>query len=195
MYTYLLQNHHPPSRAERPTVCSARRPHWCRHHSEYSLRLLAMPACQHRAPLPAFNTSATAFSLLFSAAACHIIYHAQCYSLSAGECGCSIELTCFGQRQVDPTLTRADRLVGQVLGDVGQLPDVFTELEINFFLLRRLLGVRTQVTIQLAPAVVFALVEPVVPALLGYTAHSQTGFAPLPWLCVKQQWLLRHAGW
>ena len=48
--------------------------------------------------------------------------------------------------QVDPTLTRADRLVGQVLGEVGALPDVFTELEINFFLLRRLLGVRTQVT-------------------------------------------------
>ena len=47
--------------------------------------------------------------------------------------------------QVDPTLTRADRLVGQVLGEVGALPDVFTELEINFFLLRRLLGVRTMV--------------------------------------------------
>ena len=43
---------------------------------------------------------------------------------------------------VDPTLTRADRLVGQVLGAVGALPDVFTELEVNFFLLRRLLGVR-----------------------------------------------------
>lgn len=48
--------------------------------------------------------------------------------------------------QVDPTLTRADRLVGQVLGEVGALPDVFTELEINFFLLRRLLGVRTTVS-------------------------------------------------
>ena len=45
---------------------------------------------------------------------------------------------------MDPTLTRADRLVGQVLGEVGALPDVYTELEINFFLLRRLLGVRTQ---------------------------------------------------
>ena len=45
---------------------------------------------------------------------------------------------------VDPTLTRADRLVGQVLGEVGHLPEVFVELEINFFLLRRLLGVRTQ---------------------------------------------------
>lgn len=44
---------------------------------------------------------------------------------------------------VDPTLTRADRLVGQVLGEVGKLPNVYTELEINFFLLRRLLGVRT----------------------------------------------------
>ena len=49
--------------------------------------------------------------------------------------------------QVDPTLTRADRLVGQVLGQVGALPDVFTELEINFFLLRRLLGVRTTVSL------------------------------------------------
>ncbi|GBG68943.1 hypothetical protein CBR_g3642 [Chara braunii] len=45
---------------------------------------------------------------------------------------------------IDPTLTRADRLVGQVLGEVGKLPDVFIELEVNFFLLRRLLGVRTK---------------------------------------------------
>lgn len=48
--------------------------------------------------------------------------------------------------QIDPTLTRADRLVGQVLGQVGALPDVYTELEINFYLLRRLLGVRTMVS-------------------------------------------------
>ncbi|EOY06548.1 Eukaryotic translation initiation factor 2 gamma subunit, GAMMA isoform 2 [Theobroma cacao] len=45
---------------------------------------------------------------------------------------------------MDPTLTRADRLVGQVLGEVGSLPEVFVELEVNFFLLRRLLGVRTK---------------------------------------------------
>lgn len=45
---------------------------------------------------------------------------------------------------IDPTLTRADRLVGQVLGEPGHLPAVFVELEINFFLLRRLLGVRTK---------------------------------------------------
>lgn len=44
---------------------------------------------------------------------------------------------------VDPTLSRGDRLVGQVLGHKGQLPGVYAELEINFFLLRRLLGVTT----------------------------------------------------
>ena len=31
-----------------------------------------------------------------------------------------------------------------MLGAVGKLPGVYTELEVNFFLLRRLLGVRTQ---------------------------------------------------
>ena len=31
---------------------------------------------------------------------------------------------------MDPTLTRADRLVGQVLGEIGSLPDVFVELEV-----------------------------------------------------------------
>ena len=35
-------------------------------------------------------------------------------------------------------------MVGQVLGAVGALPDIFTELEISYFLLRRLLGVRTE---------------------------------------------------
>jgi translation initiation factor 2 subunit 3 len=45
--------------------------------------------------------------------------------------------------KIDPTLTRADRLVGQVLGAVGELPPIFSELEISFFLLRRLLGVKS----------------------------------------------------
>ncbi|CAG7851249.1 Eukaryotic translation initiation factor 2 subunit gamma Short=eIF-2-gamma [Serendipita indica DSM 11827] len=45
---------------------------------------------------------------------------------------------------IDPTLCRADRLVGHVLGAPGRLPDVYTELEINLFLLRRLLGVKTE---------------------------------------------------
>ncbi|KAL0485987.1 translation initiation factor 2 subunit 3 [Acrasis kona] len=44
--------------------------------------------------------------------------------------------------KIDPTLTRADRLVGQVLGEVGHLPKIYIELEISYFLLRRLLGVR-----------------------------------------------------
>ena len=34
---------------------------------------------------------------------------------------------------MDPTLTRADRLVGQVLGEVGSLPEVFVELEVGVF--------------------------------------------------------------
>eukprot|EP00172_Hildenbrandia_rubra_P003361 Plantae.Rhodophyta-Hildenbrandia_rubra.ctg5271.p1 GENE.Plantae.Rhodophyta-Hildenbrandia_rubra.ctg5271~~Plantae.Rhodophyta-Hildenbrandia_rubra.ctg5271.p1 ORF type:complete len:463 (+),score=79.52 Plantae.Rhodophyta-Hildenbrandia_rubra.ctg5271:80-1468(+) len=46
--------------------------------------------------------------------------------------------------KIDPTLTRADRLVGQVLGSESALPDVFSELEVNFYLLRRLLGMKTE---------------------------------------------------
>lgn len=46
--------------------------------------------------------------------------------------------------KIDPTLTRSDRLVGQVLGEVGKLPDIYTDLEINYYLLRRLLGVKSE---------------------------------------------------
>ena len=46
--------------------------------------------------------------------------------------------------KIDPTLCRADRLVGQVLGEVGALPEIYTEIQINYFLLRRLVGVRTE---------------------------------------------------
>uniref|UniRef100_A0A2K5DXZ2 Initiation factor eIF2 gamma C-terminal domain-containing protein n=1 Tax=Aotus nancymaae TaxID=37293 RepID=A0A2K5DXZ2_AOTNA len=46
--------------------------------------------------------------------------------------------------KIDPTLCRADRMVGQLLGAVGALPEIFTELEISYFLLRQLLGVRTE---------------------------------------------------
>merc|ERR1712137_759486 len=46
---------------------------------------------------------------------------------------------------IDPMLCKADRLVGQVVGIEGQpIPNVFTELELNFFLLRKLLGVKTE---------------------------------------------------
>lgn len=46
--------------------------------------------------------------------------------------------------KIDPTLTRSDRLVGQVLGYAGQLPDIFVELEVTYYLLRRLLGVKSK---------------------------------------------------
>lgn len=46
--------------------------------------------------------------------------------------------------KIDPTLSRADRMVGQVLGSVGALPAIYSELEIAFYLMRRLLGVRTE---------------------------------------------------
>ncbi|KAJ0503185.1 putative protein-synthesizing GTPase [Helianthus annuus] len=47
---------------------------------------------------------------------------------------------------MDPMLTRRDRLVGQVLGEVGSLPEVYVELEVRFTLMRWLLGVKTEVT-------------------------------------------------
>lgn len=45
--------------------------------------------------------------------------------------------------RIDPTLCRADRLVGFVLGLKGKLPDIYIEIEVNYYLLRRLLGVKT----------------------------------------------------
>lgn len=45
--------------------------------------------------------------------------------------------------RIDPTLCRADRLVGFMLGRKNELPPIYTELEVSYFLLRRLLGVRT----------------------------------------------------
>uniref|UniRef100_A0A2P2HWK3 protein-synthesizing GTPase n=1 Tax=Hirondellea gigas TaxID=1518452 RepID=A0A2P2HWK3_9CRUS len=46
--------------------------------------------------------------------------------------------------KIDPTLCRADRMVGQVLGAIGTLPSIFTEILVSYVLLRRLLGVRTE---------------------------------------------------
>ncbi|KAJ8984727.1 hypothetical protein NQ317_004991 [Molorchus minor] len=46
--------------------------------------------------------------------------------------------------KIEPTLCRADRLVGQVLGAVGALPSIFIELEVSYYLLKRLLGVRME---------------------------------------------------
>lgn len=46
--------------------------------------------------------------------------------------------------KVDPALCRADRLLGQVVGAKGHLPSIYGDLEINYFLLRRLLGVKSE---------------------------------------------------
>jgi translation initiation factor 2 subunit 3 len=42
---------------------------------------------------------------------------------------------------LDPFLTKADELVGNVIGYPGDLPEVFDELEIEYYLLKRLVGV------------------------------------------------------
>ena len=59
------------------------------------------------------------------------------------QCIISLKISGVGTK-IDPTLCRADRLVGHVLGAVGALPNIYIDLEISYFLLRRLLGVRTE---------------------------------------------------
>jgi translation initiation factor 2 subunit 3 len=43
---------------------------------------------------------------------------------------------------LDPSFTIADALVGNIIGYPGKLPDVFLEIEIEYYLLSRLLGVK-----------------------------------------------------
>merc|ERR1712228_1053120 len=45
--------------------------------------------------------------------------------------------------KIDPTPTRADRIIGHVLGHTDKLPHIFSEIEVKYYLLRRLLGVKT----------------------------------------------------
>jgi len=47
---------------------------------------------------------------------------------------------------IDSTYTRADRLVGNVLGLPGHMPEVFETLRVNFYLLRRVLGIKPRKT-------------------------------------------------
>lgn len=47
---------------------------------------------------------------------------------------------------VDPALCRADRLLGMVMSAVGKGPSIYTEIKAEVFLLRRLLGVKTDDT-------------------------------------------------
>ena len=44
--------------------------------------------------------------------------------------------------RVDPYITRADSLVGQIIGHVGKMPDVLNEIDVEYSLLKRLLGVK-----------------------------------------------------
>jgi len=41
---------------------------------------------------------------------------------------------------IDPSLTRADRLVGQILGIPGKMPDVFSVVDISYSILKRVVG-------------------------------------------------------
>ena len=44
--------------------------------------------------------------------------------------------------KVDPFITRSDYLVGQIIGHPGKMPEVLKEIDADFQLLRRLLGVK-----------------------------------------------------
>jgi translation initiation factor 2 subunit 3 len=45
---------------------------------------------------------------------------------------------------IDPSMTRNDRMVGNVLGVEGKLPEIFTEISVQFSMMKKLLGVSTQ---------------------------------------------------
>jgi len=45
--------------------------------------------------------------------------------------------------KVDPFITRADALVGQIIGHPNNMPDVLSEVDVQFQLLSRLLGVKS----------------------------------------------------
>lgn len=46
--------------------------------------------------------------------------------------------------KMDPALTKSDSLVGNIIGYPGNLPDVYDVLEIEYYLLRRLVGVKSE---------------------------------------------------
>lgn len=46
--------------------------------------------------------------------------------------------------KVDPFITRSDSLVGQIIGLPNQMPDVLSEIDVSYYLLKRLLGVKSQ---------------------------------------------------
>lgn len=44
--------------------------------------------------------------------------------------------------KIDPSVTKSDEIVGQIIGHPGQMPDVLSEIEVAHYLLKRLLGVK-----------------------------------------------------
>jgi translation initiation factor 2 subunit 3 len=46
--------------------------------------------------------------------------------------------------QIDPSISRNDRLVGNVLGYPGLLPEIFIQIDVSFYLLKRLIGVKSE---------------------------------------------------
>jgi translation initiation factor 2 subunit 3 len=45
--------------------------------------------------------------------------------------------------KVDPFITRSDSLVGQIIGLPNQMPDVLSEIDVSYYLMKRLLGVKS----------------------------------------------------
>ena len=45
---------------------------------------------------------------------------------------------------IDPCMTRNDRMVGNVLGAVGKLPDIYIEINVKFYLMKQLLGMKKE---------------------------------------------------
>lgn len=45
---------------------------------------------------------------------------------------------------LDPVLCKSDRLVGQVIGEPGKLPDVYQQIELEVSLMTRLIGRKSE---------------------------------------------------
>ena len=46
--------------------------------------------------------------------------------------------------KIDPFLTRSDNMVGQIIGHPDKMPDVVLEIDVSYYLMRRLLGVKSE---------------------------------------------------
>ena len=77
--------------------------------------------------------------------------------------------------QVDPSLTRADQLVGQIIGHPGKMPEVITELEVSYYLLKRLLGVKAKNTTEGADATKVSGLKPEEKLMINVGSQSLGG--------------------